>query len=231
MSTRWGETFVAVLSAVALAAGPGSLLVGCSGGGPSGSGDAATAPPGADTRPADGATGASAEPPNLLFSEYVEGAGDNRALEIFNLGPDTVALGDCRVDLYEDGAATAPRSIALASRTFATGETHVLCHAGFGDLAPCDQLDGGLVHSGNDALALVCALPGGEAIVDVFAQIGVDPGEDGWISGDVTTRDHTLRRRCAVTKGDRVADDPFDPAAEWEVFSHDAFDDLGHHCR
>ncbi|MEA3510828.1 MAG: lamin tail domain-containing protein [Actinomycetota bacterium] len=62
--------------------------------------------------------------------------------------------------------------------------------------------------------------------VDVFGQIGFDPGSS-W--GPPSTKDNTLQRKPAVCAGDPDGSDPFDPAIEWEGFGTNNFDGLGSH--
>jgi predicted extracellular nuclease len=62
--------------------------------------------------------------------------------------------------------------------------------------------------------------------VDVFGQVGFDPGSQ-W--GPPNTRDNTLRRMPDVCQGDTDATDTFDPSLEWDGFGNNNFDDLGMH--
>ena len=160
-----------------------------------------------------------------VFGEYVEGGSYNKALEIFNAGPDPLDLTTCVVNRYINGSAS-PSAIDLDDITLPTGGVFVLCHTSISDTSRCDMLTGSLLHNGNDALELVC----GAATLDVIGQIGFDPGAAGWGSGSVTTTDHTLRRRCDVVTGDTVGSDVFDPALEWDGYPSNTLDDLGIHC-
>jgi hypothetical protein len=89
-----------------------------------------------------------------------------------------------------------------------------------------DQFATGLNFTGNDAVALRRS-PGG-ALLDIIGQIGVDPGIDGWGTGEQITNNRTLVRKPSITAG-RTANDSFDPATEWSVFSFESFDFLGSH--
>jgi predicted extracellular nuclease len=62
--------------------------------------------------------------------------------------------------------------------------------------------------------------------VDVFGQVGFDPGSQ-W--GPPNTQNNTLRRKAEVCQGDTDETDTFDPSLEWEGFGNDNFDDLGSH--
>ena len=106
------------------------------------------------------------------------------------------------------------------------GEQHVLCHPELAGLHPgrCDET-GGLVFNGDDVVILSCD---GQPL-DVIGTLGERPLAGFWGEGVVTTLNRTLRRRCDVARGDATADDPFDPAVEWEGFPQDTVDGLGEH--
>ncbi len=159
-----------------------------------------------------------------IFSEYVEGSSYNKAVEIYNGSPDALDLSTCAVNRYSNGTST-PTAIGLDAGSLEPGDTYVLCHSSFSEPAYCDQLSGSLSHNGNDAIELVCD----GTTLDVFGQIGFDPGS-AWGSGDVSTVDHTLRRKCDVIVGDAAGGDAFDPAVEWNGFPNDTLDGLGQHC-
>lgn len=62
--------------------------------------------------------------------------------------------------------------------------------------------------------------------VDVFGQVGFDPGSQ-W--GPPDTQNNTLRRKPDVCQGDTDETDAFDPSLEWDGFGNNNFDDLGVH--
>jgi hypothetical protein len=157
-----------------------------------------------------------APPPLLLFSEYVEGSGSFKALEIVALQGGSLA--NCELRTYFNGKSE-PSSIALRGQ-LAAGELQVLCSKALMESQPsqCD-LQVNLSFNGDDALALACD----DVIQDIFGEIGVDPGE-AWGAG--TTLDHTLQRRCSVTAGRTDPLQPFDLALEWIVAPEITFADL-----
>jgi hypothetical protein len=154
-----------------------------------------------------------------FFSEYVEGSGSFKAIEIF--APEALSLEGCELQTYFNGKSE-PARLALHGRMEA-GSTYVLCSAALATAEPqrC-QRSTALTFNGNDALALSCR----GTLADVFGRIGEDPGS-GW--GDGVTANHTLRRSCQVTGGRTTPEAPFTPAEEWTVLPEDAFDDLGRH--
>jgi hypothetical protein len=171
--------------------------------------------------PADAGQMAALQPP-LYFSEYVEGAGSDKALEIYNASAtDAYDLSQCTVRFYFNGATTAGANIALTT-TLAADSTYVLCDDGLSDTTNCDQTNAGSFYNGNDAVELFC----GGMTLDVIGQIGNDPGTE-WSNAGVGTADEVLRRDCMVTVGDANGADAFDPSVEWASFAANDFTDLG----
>lgn len=154
---------------------------------------------------------------NLIFSEYLEGSSNNKYLEIHNVGSSAVALSSCSLRIHANGN-TSTSNITLTGFTasLAPGATHLICHTQGTLTLPagesCDST-GSIGFNGNDAIELIC---GGER-QDVIGRVGEDPGT-AWGTGTITTFDKTLRRKCTVTSGDRIHNDAFDPATEWDVF-------------
>lgn len=165
---------------------------------------------------------------DVFFSEYVEGSGNNKAIELYNPTASAIDLSQYTVRMYANGATTATNSLAL-SGSLAPGATWVLVHgsASAAFLARANQtLSGGGVtnFNGDDALVLEKAT----VVIDRFGQVGMDPGAF-WSGGSVQTQDRTLRRKPAVKGGDNQATAPFDPAVQWDSFAIDTSDGLGGH--
>jgi Ca2+-binding RTX toxin-like protein len=169
---------------------------------------------------------ARAIPTELFFSEYVEGSGNNKALELYNgTGAAVTLTGVYDVQIFANGSATATATVPLTG-TVADGDVFVLARstAVAAILAQADQTTTNFLYNGNDAVALRNA----GVVVDVIGQIGVDPGAE-WGTGGTTTLDHTLRRGSAVQAGDSNGGNAFDPSLEWNGFPIDSFDGLGGH--
>ncbi|HGW5897039.1 TPA: ExeM/NucH family extracellular endonuclease [Pseudomonas aeruginosa] len=162
----------------------------------------------------------------LIISEYVEGSGNNKALEFYNSGSQVLDLSAYRVEFYFNGASAAGRSIDL-SGSLAPGKTFVLAN-GVADpalLALASQRVEGSWFNGNDAVLL--RRRGGE-ILDSLGQVGFNPGTT-WGSGDVQTLDRSLVRKAGIRDGDSDPSDAFDPAAQWLGYPRDTFANLGQH--
>ena len=154
-----------------------------------------------------------------FFSEYVEGSGYNKGVEIFNGAADAVDLAGLEIHIYRDGGDQVSAVIPLTG-TLPSGETWVVAHTSAEFDA--DFRSGSLNFNGDDGVALV----ENGVILDFIGDTLGDPGS-AWGSGDTSTRDHTLRRLPWVSQGDADPADPFDPATEWEGHPRDTFDGLG----
>jgi predicted extracellular nuclease len=169
-----------------------------------------------------------AAPTDLFFSEYVDGTGQNQAVEIFNGTGAAIDLdaGDYNVQIYFQGSAFAGVTIELTG-VVAPGDVHVLsnsaAHATV--LAQSDQTAFVSWFDGDDAVALVR----GTTALDVIGQTGVDPGSQ-WGTDPTSTADNTLRRIGTIEAGDPNGTDPFVPGSEWYGLANDTFDGLGSHA-
>jgi predicted extracellular nuclease len=174
-----------------------------------------------------GSPAASPASSDLFFSEYIEGTGNNKALEIYNgTGvPINLATGLYGVQMYFDGSASPGLTINL-SGTVAPGDVFVLAHtlADPAILAQADRLSSAAWYDGNDVVVLAKGLQK----VDVIGQIGSNPGTE-WGSGDASTADNTLRRKGSIEAGDTNGADAFEPAVQWDGFPIDTFGGLGSH--
>ncbi len=151
---------------------------------------------------------------DLLFSEYVEGSGNNKALEIFNGTGAAVDLSQYTVELYANGSSSATASVTL-SGSLDDGDVYVIAHSGIDDSSEVDLTNDSVTgFNGNDALVL----KHGSAVVDSLGQIG-DLGIWG--------ANVTLRRKTSVTTGDTDPSDTFDASVAWDSYPSDSLDDLG----
>lgn len=134
----------------------------------------------------------------LFISEYIEGSGLNKCVEIYNGTGAAVDLGaqGYSINVTFNGG-TSTLSIPL-SGVVANGATHVLCDndatANFLNLA--NQTTTSSLWNGDDAIVL---RKNGVA-VDIFGVINSDPGAQ-WSAGGNSTENSTLRRNGSVTSG------------------------------
>jgi len=157
---------------------------------------------------------------DLLISEYVEGSSNNKYLEIYNGTGGNIDLSNYSVKIYANGNTSPSSSIAL-SGTLINGDVYVIANSSATIWAGTpDLITGSLSFNGDDAVTLEDI----SGYVDVIGQIGV---QQVWGSGDVTTQNHTLRRKTSITAGDTDGSDAFDPSIEWDGFPQDNVSDLG----
>ncbi|MDD3626228.1 MAG: lamin tail domain-containing protein, partial [bacterium] len=161
----------------------------------------------------------------LIISEYIEGGGNNKVIEIYNGTGSSVTLTGYAVRVYANGSST-PTSITLTGGPLADGDVYILANSGASPeiLALADQTSGSLTHNGDDAIALF----DGTNNIDIIGQIGTDPGSY-WGTEPITTVNHTLVRKSSITAGDSNGADAFDPATEWDAYAQDTISYLNSH--
>lgn len=171
-----------------------------------------------------------------FISEYVEGTGNSKAVEVYNPTNAPIDLSNYMIVRYSNGG-TSP---SAGYKTTLTGtlqpySTHVLVNGQTTSTetspacdpvlqALADQLDGEYpaptYMNGNDAITLESQ----DGIIwDIFGKVGEDPGT-GWCDIDTLnyvtgtqywwlawTKDHTLRRKPEVKHG--VFQNPGSPGA------------------
>ncbi|RAW06621.1 hypothetical protein DKQ62_12955 [Halomonas elongata] len=173
----------------------------------------AVATPGRVTGNAGGEVGQG----GLLISEYVEGSGYNKAIELTNTGADALSLDGYQLSLYSNGNQSATSSADLGNLTangeLAAGETLVVTSSQTEDpelIARSDATSDVINFNGNDALTLTDAEG---SLIDVIGTVGNDAS---------FAQDVTLRRDASITTGS----DTFD-ASQWQQLPQDTFDGLG----
>ena len=158
---------------------------------------------------------------DAIITEYVEGSGNNKAVELYNPSEASIDLAGYVLEIYFNGSTTVGTSIAL-SGTIASHDTFVVADndANAGILAVTDQSSTANFFNGDDANVL----RHDGAVVDSLGQVGTDPGSQ-WGSGLLSTQDNTLVRDPAL-----VADtDPTDAVTldGWIGLATDDISNLG----
>jgi hypothetical protein len=204
---------------------------------------------------------------DLFISEYVEGNQSNKALELYNPTSSPINLANYQIHRWNNGAdiRDAGYTLVLSGTIPAKGtwvlvkDTNATEIVYFGlrnkanafVTASCGtgSTNRTMCHNGNDAITLERVA--GNTVVDIFGQIGIDPGNPaaggGWnanastdyisadSSGDVWTTDNTLIRKHTVMTG--VTTNPgggssvnaFNVSLEWKREGFNMFDSLGSH--
>jgi hypothetical protein len=163
---------------------------------------------------------------DLIISEYVEGSSYNKYVEIYNAGINAADLSKYVMKLYKSGAAVPSDTTKLDKLT------------GASSLPPDSTI---VIRYSRAALTLpigvtayvssVCNFNGDDAItiekdgtvIDVFGEVGIDPGSSWTIAGSTTAAvDKTVRRKSNVTKGN--TNWTSSSSTEWDVIT--ATDDV-----
>ena len=168
----------------------------------------------------------------IFISEYLEGWGNNKAIELFNPTDASVDLSDYRLERYSNGSTSAQENQKVdLSGTLDAQSVIVLVldkqdpdgvdfEAPVWDelaeaadlwLCPVYEENNAMYFNGNDALVLRKIST--NTPIDIFGVIGEDPGETGWAD---MTQNHTLIRQQNVTGGDTEALDDFLVIDEWD---------------
>jgi len=177
---------------------------------------------------------------DLFISEYIEGSGTIRALEVYNGTSANVDLSEYRLVNYYNGNSTVSDSyIVDLTGTLSSNQVMVIYYTTGATQALIDQANTAEItiptsssmmnFNGDDAISLEKSIESVWEKVDVIGQIGVDPGSFWGIEPDLATRDMTLIRNSDISSGDQTGTDAFDPTIEWTGYSQDTFTYLGTH--
>ncbi len=187
----------------------------------------------------------------LFISEYVEGSGNDKAMEIYNPTNSAINLSSYTINRYSNGSSSIVNTLQLTGTiaahdafVIANGQTTVEQGGQSPPASPAlqalaDQLDGPygtngapMYMNGDDALTLEKS----GVKVDIFGKIGEDPGT-AWTNvfpytdgnGTWITKDHTLQRKASVTGGATINPTAFNPLTEYDTLPENTWTGLGAH--
>lgn len=152
---------------------------------------------------------------DLLFSEYIEGSGNNKALEIANNTGSSVSLSAYTIKKQTNGSGSWSTGLAL-SGTLATGSKFVIVNSSISSScfspgsANISTTATELTFNGNDAVGLFK----NGVLIDI---IGTFNGGTANFAIDVT-----LRRKSTVTSPSTT----FNLSAQWDSYSQDTCNNL-----
>jgi predicted extracellular nuclease len=184
----------------------------------------------------------------LFISEYVEGSGNNKAIEIYNPTSASINLAGYSLRRYSNGASDygdggitnligtiSPLGVFVIVNGQTTSSTNSpACSVELQALA--NQLDGAYPSTtymnGNDAIVLAKA----NVIIDILGKTSEDPGV-AWSSlfphtgnsGAWITKDHTMIRKSTVQTGVSTNPSFFDPLAQYDTLPNNTWTKLGSH--
>ncbi len=190
--------------------------------------------------------------PELFISEYVEGSGNNKAMEFYNPTATSISMNNYRLVRYANGSSIGTDSTDLVG-TINSHSTFVIAN-GVGvtsgttsTLPACSpvlqalaqQIDGAYpaptFFNGDDAVVLVRKIP--YARIDIFGKIGQQPTTawsdvfpyDGTV-GNWWTKDHSLQRKATINQGVITNPTLFNVTLEWDSLPNNNFSNLGIHA-
>ncbi len=158
----------------------------------------------------------------IFISEYIEGSSYNKVIELYNPTGEDITLDGYSLALYSNGNTTATATFELDGITILSGGTIVIANsqAAQAVLDIADYTNSYVINfNGNDAIGLYK----NDVLIDLFGEIGVNPG-DYWDVGDDSTQNHTLVRKISVYSPNTI----WDPS-EWVAYDIDVFENLGIH--
>lgn len=180
------------------------------------------------------------DPSNLIFSEYIEGSSNNKAIEITNLSDSTVSLQNYRIAQSVNGGGWEYYHTFAAEASIDAGAQYVLLNDAvdptFFAAENADEVLGFpsvVHHNGDDARGIIHidSQSGDTTWVDVFGDPNNDPGSGWEVAGvEKGTQNLTLLRKISVTKGDTASLGSFGTNfddSEWIVKNTNIFTNLG----
>jgi hypothetical protein len=172
----------------------------------------------------DDDTAAKGDCADLFFSEYFEGSGNNKALEIYNPTNNGLFLNNYRILKYTNGSSSPAEYTFFGA--IGAGQTYVIGNPFTGPtIANASNTTSTFIDfDGNDALVLL----NGYDTIDVIGVPGQDPGAAGWLvpNGNGSTFDHPLIRDQYVYHG---STDWATGVSTWYAGLYDIADSLGQH--
>jgi len=194
---------------------------------------------------------------DVFISEYTEGGGNNKAVEIYNPTANPIDLSNYTLKRYSNGSTTNPDILQLSGTinpydvvVITNGQLDSVPLGGGGISPPCDPAlmaladilgnpyPDPLYMNGDDALTIE---KNGGVFVDIFGKPGEDPGV-AWTNdttanppftdsngGDWWTANETLRRKASVKQGVTSLPASFNPTIEWDTLGWQNWSGLGEH--
>jgi uncharacterized protein YjdB len=176
---------------------------------------------------------------DLFFSEYMEGNGNNQALEIFNPEDAAVDLSEYLLVRSNDGGGwefwrNFPAGDSVPSKTVWTIVNNQFTAPPYNtELADEKDLSPFIAFRGNDAIGLMKTSVSDTVPIDVIGIPDNNPGSGWSVAGiNSATANHTLIRKSIIEKGNTdwlSASGINDYDSEWIVKNIDFADSLGNH--
>jgi hypothetical protein len=177
---------------------------------------------------------------SLIFSSYIEGSSNNKAIELFNATSDTLALDSFRIAWATNGGGWSSYHTFPVGATLAPNATWVLANNAISALLYDTALANEVLaypsvvhHNGDDARGIEASINGVWTLIDIIGEPTVDPGSAWAVAGVANaTANKTLKRKASVTHGNTnwaMVAGTDSLSAEYLVYAQDDFTMLGSH--
>ena len=166
---------------------------------------------------------------DIFISEYVEGSGFTKYVELYNGTGATIDLSAYEFRLYSNGSPVPTSSQAL-SGMLPNGQVVVLANPAASAYGGNTQMLSAVNFNGDDAVEIYNMTTKQSA--DIFGTIGQDPGSQWSDSGSGnSTANATLRRKSSISGGVTTNPGPGFPTlgTEWDGFANNDVSGLGAH--
>ena len=174
----------------------------------------------------------------LFFSEYAEGSGNNKYLEIYNGTGASVVLTNYQIAQAVNGGGWQYYHTFTTGTSIADGDVWVITtdQADASIQAVADEIlpyPSVVHHNGDDARGLISISGTDTTWIDIIGDPNNDPGS-GWDVAGVTngTQNHTLVRKSTVTSGSTdwsASAGTTTDNSEWIVLDQDTWAYVGSH--
>ncbi|MDO6774338.1 endonuclease [Shewanella sp. 3_MG-2023] len=150
---------------------------------------------------------------DLIITEYVEGGGQNKAIELYNSGDAAQSLNGYKLVRYKDGDTSPSDMVVFSNEEIPAKSILVVRHADAElDLdASVTDMVGELQHNGTDAVGLL----NGDLVIDI---VGAVPTPAGW------GKDVSLRR---INSSSSMVSKAIFDENDWTTEPKDTVDGLG----
>ena len=150
---------------------------------------------------------------DLFISEYVEGSGNNKIIEIANFTGSPINISGYKINIYSNGSNTVTQTLVLPSYNLIDGDVYVITNPGA--VPPCNSninLSSGLISfNGDDVIEFVNST---DVRIDIIGTIG---------NSDNFAEDKTLRKKNGVGPNTTYN------AGDYDSYPIDTCDDIGNH--
>lgn len=188
---------------------------------------------------------------DIIISEYVEGTGSDKAIELYNASSQTINLGAGNYSMGRERNGNGIPMLLPITGIIEPYQTRVFTldkrdPNGTGTETPISaalqlvtdtfvnpiyiENNSPFYFNGDDAFYLV---KNGITLVDMIGKTAEDPGFGWYVPGDPNTKwwteDNTLVRKRTVLRGVTASPAVFDPSLEWDSLPVNTFDSLGFH--